>query len=136
MSKTQKIAVYGTLRKDQSNHRLIKDSKYLGSFETKPIFNMYSIGDGFPGIVLGGHTSVTMEVYEVDEATAAKVDSLEGYSELKKNNDFYDKKLIHTPYGEVSFYTYEANIEGLRVIKSGDWNEYMSIDVPLKNLIY
>lgn len=136
MSKTQKIAVYGTLRKDQSNHRLLKNAKYLGEFESKPIFNMYSIGDSFPGITLGGHTSVTMEVYEVDEKTAAKVDSLEGYSALRENNDFYDKKLIHTPYGEVSFYTYEADTTNLNIIKSGDWAEYLATEVPLKSLVY
>ena len=127
------IAVYGTLRKGQGNHKLIKDSKYLGSFESKPIFNMYSVNDAFPALRLGGITSVLFEVYEVDFNTLKKVDGLEGYVKDGKNN-LYDRKCMYTPYGEAYFYTYEAIPTGLKKITSGNWVEYLELQ-PVSQLM-
>jgi len=113
------IAVYGSLLSDLHNNIILKNSKCLGTFKTEPIFSLYSLG-GFPGLKENGNTSVTMEVYEVDEITAARVDRLEGYTPNQKAT-FYDKIPIDTPYGEASVYIYVDKLPEERLVKSGDW---------------
>lgn len=119
----QLISVYGTLRKGGYNHRIIEKAKYIGSFESKPIFTMYSINDAFPALKLGGNNSIVIEVYEIDNTTLKKVDGLEGYNPQGKTN-LYDRKKIFTPYGESYIYIYEGNIGNSKVIESGDWEDY------------
>lgn len=118
-----KIAVYGSLREGLHNHYLIEDSKFLGAFNSEPIFNLYTLG-GFPGLKTEGNTSVVMEVYEVDDKTASRVDQLEGYNPNRKDNTFYDKIQIDTPFGEAGLYIYVDYISEDRLVKSGDWKEY------------
>lgn len=116
------IAVYGSLLSGMSNHRLLETSKLLGTFQTKPEFSLYSLG-GFPGLKTNGNTSVRMEVYEVTEEIAKRVDSLEGYT-TGGNNTFYDKIPIETPYGKASVYIYVNDIPKERIVKSGDWKAF------------
>jgi gamma-glutamylcyclotransferase (GGCT)/AIG2-like uncharacterized protein YtfP len=116
------IAVYGSLRKEMGNDDLLSTSEYLGDFETKPEFSLYSLGF-YPGLKTGGKTSVTMEVYEVDEKTAERVDRLERYTP-GGNNTFYDKIPIETPYGEASVYIYVNDIPKEKLVESGDWKAF------------
>ena len=120
--KRKLIAVYGSLRAVMGNDHLLTNSKYLGDFQTKPEFSLYSLG-GYPGLKKRGNTSVTMEVYEVDEKTAERVDRLEGYTP-GKNNTFYDKISIDTPYGESDVYIYVSDISEERLVESGDWRAF------------
>lgn len=117
--KKKLIAVYGSLRKGFHNHYIIENANFLGEFKTEPIYSLYGLG-GFPGLKEKGTTSVTMEVYEVNETEASRVDMLEGYEE-GRNNTFYDKKTINTPYGEASTYIYVPNVNENRLVESGDW---------------
>ncbi len=120
-----KVAVYGSLRKGLGNHNyFLKNAKYLGEFKTEPIYSLYSLG-GYPGLKENGSTSVTMEVYEVNEQEAEAIDRLEGYSSNRQST-FYDKEIINTPYGEAGVYIYVNSIPENRLVKSGDWKEYMS----------
>lgn len=116
------IAVYGSLRSDMSNYHLLSTSEYLGDFQTKPEFSLYSLGF-YPGLKTGGNTSVTMEVYAVDDTVAERVDRLEGYTP-GGNNTFYDKIPIETPYGEASVYIYVNDIPQERLVESGDWKAF------------
>ena len=116
------ISVYGSLRKNMGNDHLLSTSNYLGDFQTKPEFSLYSLGY-YPGLKTGGNTSVTMEVYEVDEKTAERVDRLEGYTPGEKAT-FYDKIPIETPYGEASVYIYVNDIPQERLVESGDWKAF------------
>ena len=116
------IAVYGSLRKEMSNDHLLSTSEYLGEFQTKPEFSLYSLGY-YPGLKTSGNTSVTMEVYAVDDIVAARVDRLEGYTP-GGNNTFYDKISIETPYGEASVYVYVNDIPQDRLVESGDWKVF------------
>jgi len=88
-SKRYRIAVYGTLKYGRSNHSLVKDSDFIGYGETTAKRRLCI--DGLPYLIQGeagkGH-HVELEVYEVDAATLAKVDSLEGHP------DFYHRRLI------------------------------------------
>ena len=116
------ISVYGSLRKGMGNDHLLSTSEYLGEFQTKPEFSLYSLGF-YPGLKTGGTTSVTMEVYSVDDTVAERVDRLEGYSP-GGNNTFYDKIPIETPYGEASVYIYVNDIPQERLVESGDWKQF------------
>ena len=127
------VAVYGTLRKEGNNNKVIKDGKYIGSFESKPIFDMYSVSNAFPALVLGGYTSVIMEVFEVNDKTLKAIDQLEGYRKNNKETSMYDRKSIYTPYGEAYFYVYNQSTSGMTKIKSGDWIDYITT-LPVKKL--
>lgn len=120
--KTRLVSVYGSLRKGMGNHRLLENSTFVGTFRTDPVYSLYSLG-GFPGLKENGNTSVVMEVYEVDDDTNERLDSLEGYSE-DGNNTFYDKVTIQTPWGESGLYIYVPNVSRDRLVESGDWKEY------------
>lgn len=122
MNKTL-VAVYGSLRKGLGNHRLLKDSEYLGDFKSEPVFNLHSLG-GFPGLKEGGETSVVMEVYSVTDEVAKNVDSLEGYTPGQKAT-FYDKIPIETPWGTAGVYTYVRALDSDSIVESGDWKEYL-----------
>mgnify|MGYP003479494586 CR=1 FL=1 len=116
------IAVYGSLLSGLHNNYILNNAKLLGEFQTKPEFSLYSLGY-YPGLKTGGTTSVTMEVYAVDDTVAARVDRLEGYTP-GGNNTFYDKISIETPYGEASVYIYVNDIPQDRLVESGDWKAF------------
>lgn len=122
MDKKILVAVYGSLRQGLHNHRLLESSNYLGDFNTEPIYSLYSLGS-FPGLKENGNTSIVMEVYEVTEAVARNVDSLEGYTP-GGNNTFYDKISIETPWGTASVYTYVNELPQSSLVESGDWKEF------------
>lgn len=126
MKKTNKIliSVYGSLRKELGNHEYhLGKANYLGTFNTEPVYNLHSLG-GFPGLKEKGNTSVVMEVYEVNEIEAYNIDRLEGYRPGSKNNTFYDKKDIETPWGTASVYIYVSELPKSSIVESGDWKEY------------
>jgi gamma-glutamylcyclotransferase (GGCT)/AIG2-like uncharacterized protein YtfP len=130
-----RIAVYGSLRKGMYNHDLLKDAKYIGKYFTKPAYNMYAISS-YPGIKLGGGTSVTMEVYEVDDATLDAVNALEGYTPGSKGNDFYNRLSVNTPYGIAYTYIYIPAIRSNHEkVISGDWVQFITEEVAFKNLL-
>lgn len=118
-----KIAVYGTLKEGHSNHRVIKGAKYLGEFTTKPEYRMYSFG-GFPAITLTGDTPIRCEIYDVeDEDMLNGIFNLEGYRGEGNDRNFYDLKIIDTPYGRAGiFYIKDIFKYGYKTqIKSGIW---------------
>jgi len=39
------VAVYGSLRQNMGNHRLLENANYLGEFKTEPVFSLYSLED-------------------------------------------------------------------------------------------
>lgn len=122
-----KVAVYGSLRKGLGNHNYyLKNSTLIGTFQSNPDYTLYSLG-AFPGIKNGGHTSVTMELYEVDDRTLNNLDVLEGVG-----YDFYLKEKINTPFGEAIIYIYNEPIDGKKIVEHGDWKEYLVQQSRLK----
>lgn len=120
-----RVAVYGSLRKGLRNYEYhLGQSNYLGQFKTEAIYNLHSLG-GFPGLKENGNTSVVMEVYEVTEEEARRIDGLEGYTPGEKAY-FYDKKEIETPWGTASVYTYVNELPKSSIVESGDWKEFKS----------
>lgn len=80
---TTTLFVYGTLRKEQGNHRLLKSSKFIGNAKTKFRYALY--GSGVPFLSRTGAVSqVTGEVYSIDTATLERLDELEGHPDAYK----------------------------------------------------
>lgn len=79
--------VYGTLKKDYCNHRLLGMSKFVGKGEIRG-FKLYDIGE-FPAIKesFNGNDVVEGELYHVDEKTLAALDCLEGEGYLYKRRE-------------------------------------------------
>ncbi|MDY0002075.1 MAG: gamma-glutamylcyclotransferase family protein [Polyangia bacterium] len=113
---TTRVFVYGTLRRDEPNHRLLASATFVGEASTEPSFELVSLGP-FPAMVAGGWTSVTGEVYEVDPKTLAALDRLEGAP------SFYHRHSVRLEDGTVA-QTYllpTDQARGLPRIPSGDW---------------
>lgn len=121
------IAVYGTLKKGFSNHRVMGESKLLGKIRTEPIFTMYSLG-GFPALTKDGNTKVSAEVYEVNcENTLNRIYRLEGYTGKRDSPDnWYDTLALDTPFGEAEIFYFKnkSELDYLgedRIIQDGEW---------------
>lgn len=111
------LAVYGTLKKGFPNHRVIQNCKFIGEYETLPIFTMYSLGP-YPAVVHHGNTSITIEIYKIEsEEIAKKLDRLEGYPTL------YIKEIISTEVGDLIIYLFNQPICNYKVITSGKWTK-------------
>ena len=116
------VFVYGTLRRGGAgamlerfpNARFIADAKVSGS--------LYDLG-AYPGLLLNeSNSTVTGEVYEVDDKTLNELDDFEASTN-------YWRKQVEILLGAQSRmgWTYEPNPEfhSLRtLITSGDWIEY------------
>lgn len=123
------IAVYGTLRKGQSNHYNIKGAKHLGTFQSEPDFIMRAIGGlSYPGIKRKGHTSVTFEVYEINNKDMLEaVDSLEGFVSDGYQHNHYNRFDIETPWGKAIAYEYNRKFSTRHeLIDNGDWVDFHS----------
>lgn len=125
-SKTHQVAVYGTLREGFGNHYLLRDAKRLGDFKTEPdVYKMLSFG-GFPALTVAGDESVppvVCEVYEVDDATLANLDRLEGHP------GWYQRHEIDSPFGSVWIYVMPrtSTSRSYPAVESGDWAEYRNL---------
>ena len=75
------LFVYGTLRKGQANHGLLKDALFLGNAKTQDKYGLYVLPHGVPYATYNGSqlVAVSGEVYIVDEVTLEAVDRFEGH---------------------------------------------------------
>lgn len=118
MSKKHLVAVYGSLRQGFGNHRLLEGSDFLGTEVTQPEWKMFNLG-AFPAVCGGGDTPLTLELYEVDDATFESLDILEGHP------DFYCRRKIATSQGNAWMYTIESMRDDRHTtrVMSGDWSD-------------
>jgi len=113
--KTTRIFTYGTLMTGQPNHRLLARAKRIGTARTQPVFDLVDLGP-FPGMVTGGSTAVTGEVYAVDRETLAALDRLEGHPR------FYQRRTIRLANGQwIAAYIYPQRPPGCPLVPGGDW---------------
>lgn len=111
------VAVYGSLRNGMGNHRLLKDSEYVGTFTTDNKWQMHSLG-GFPAII-AGQDSVVVELYRVNQDTFRSLDRLEGFP------DFYNRKKIDVDgYTAWIYYMQEDSKYLGELVEQGDWVKY------------
>jgi gamma-glutamylcyclotransferase (GGCT)/AIG2-like uncharacterized protein YtfP len=115
-------AVYGTLRVGFGNNRLLNNEHctYLGTEITAPKFHMVSLG-GFPGVILNGKQSITIEVFRVNSKDVEqRLDWLEGYP------SFYQKTVIDTQWGKTNMYILNDSYLKNKQVESGDWAKYIN----------
>ena len=114
------IATYGSLRKSHGNWRYILNCDPIKTEVVEIPFRMISLGS-FPGLIPSDELNkITIELYNVDPKTYARVEMLEGWP------SFYQKALIPTSMGEVEVYVLESPRyqSGYDSVESGDWNEF------------
>jgi gamma-glutamylaminecyclotransferase len=113
-----KVFVYGSLMSGQGNHRLLASARFVRAAHTEAAFTLVSLG-AFPAMIAGGATSVRGELYEVDDATLAALDQLEGHPR------FYRRELVSLRDDDRAFAYVLASGSDRRhdVIDSGDWRE-------------
>lgn len=99
-----KVFVYGSLKKGCYNHRLMKNSEFIGNGTVDNML-LYSLG-AFPAIIPAKENeksfAVKGEVYEVNAETLKMLDKLEG------NGHFYTRELrtINTSIGPLEAWVY------------------------------
>ncbi len=119
---TQRIFVYGTLKRGCHNHGYLAGQRFLGEARTAPGFRLFDLG-GYPGIVVwpDDTAGVTGEIWEVDAPALAALDELEGLA-----IGIYRREAIPllSPYADqgIQAYTYAHAITGRREVGS-TWTE-------------
>jgi gamma-glutamylaminecyclotransferase len=75
---SERIFVYGTLKRGLSNHRYLAGQRFVGEARTEPVYRMVDCG-GYPGMfpVEKDGVSVRGEVWEVDDQCRRQLDVLE-----------------------------------------------------------
>jgi gamma-glutamylcyclotransferase (GGCT)/AIG2-like uncharacterized protein YtfP len=114
-----KVFVYGSLLSGESNHRQLRGARMLTVRRTEPRYTLVSLGP-YPALLLGGTTSVTGEVYDVDDELLRALDRFEGAPSL------YRRGRIHLLGGESveGYVLARPRAKRYEVIASGDWREH------------
>lgn len=116
------LFVYGTLKKGQNAHDLLRTSKYYGTAYTAPKYKLYSCGL-FPAMKedqLGN--SIFGEIYGIDEITKRRLDIYEGADEGFYNFKKVDlQKIILETYDKlpdsaIYSYIFSGNVEKFKEI--------------------
>ncbi|MGF1681979.1 gamma-glutamylcyclotransferase family protein [Photobacterium minamisatsumaniensis] len=111
----EKVFVYGTLRKGESNHHLLVRETYIGRCQVNNGYRLYNLGD-YPAIISAEPSlPITGEVYEVSDDVMAELDRLEECPVL------YLRALVKTEFGQAWIYIYTRPVERFPVINHGDW---------------
>jgi gamma-glutamylcyclotransferase (GGCT)/AIG2-like uncharacterized protein YtfP len=132
------VFVYGTLRKNEHNHYLLKEATCITEQAwTRGV--MYATICYYPVLTNLQERTVYGELYEVNETQLDRLDQLEGYKE-NGNNNLYNrvKQTIHTDKGEYEAYVYVMDRRDPQFfqerIESADWKVYQLIKKP--NFLY
>lgn len=113
-----RVFVYGTLRAGELNESWLGNARHCGSAVTQPQFTLVDAGV-YPAALDYGCTPIVGDLYEVDAAIFADLDTLEGYPV------FYTRRLITTSAGAAWIYLWAATRNRVwPVIDSGDWPRY------------
>jgi len=75
------LFVYGTLKRGQRNHLLMREARFLGEAVTAPEYTLLDLGL-FPGMIPGGTAAVHGELYEGGPELLARLDRHEGVPRL------------------------------------------------------
>jgi gamma-glutamylaminecyclotransferase len=115
------LFVYGTLMVGEPNHRYLAAAKLVGRAMTVPGFELLDLGH-FPAMVPARDAAcVWGEIFEVDAATLARCDKLEGHP------NFYRRTPIALSVGRqrrAETYLFVRRQANDLVIGEGDWRAY------------
>lgn len=114
---TTRVFVYGTLMRGGRYHALMAGAELVGEAFSAPGYRLYDLGP-YPAMREEGEGEVIGEIYDVDDATLAELDRLEGHP------DYYRRARVRLADGsEVTSYLFvdERELVGAKVVASGDW---------------
>lgn len=114
------VAVYGTLKRGESNHSLLAQSSFVGC-DCLIDFAVYALGP-YPGIKPEPEAVVYVELFQVDQETLALLDQLEDYDPLSPDTSLYRRALIPTRFGEAYIYIYQGELSEQKRVMSGWWS--------------
>ncbi|MBL4834575.1 MAG: gamma-glutamylcyclotransferase [Pseudomonas sp.] len=114
-----RVAVYGTLKRGMSNHDLLQASSFLGE-DTLTNVTLYDLGL-FPAAKFEASHGITVELFEIDDATLTCLDRLEGYRPHAPEQSFYHRHRIDTRHGDAWVYIYCGGVEFWDPIRKGAW---------------
>lgn len=79
---TQRLFVYGSLKRGYALHDYLSAQKFLGTAVTKPLYRLYDCGS-YPGMVhvAANGLAVTGEVYQISDRVRTVLDEVEGVNE-------------------------------------------------------
>ena len=113
---TQRLLVYGLLRKGLSLDGLMRGAVSLGMRHV-PNFDLYNLGP-YPGAVPGEGVLVT-ELYQMPaNCSWAALDEAEGVSE---DPPLYRRVVVNLDDGPAQLYVYARSVGEATKIASGDW---------------
>lgn len=125
MNEVRKILVfvYGTLRKHERNHWLLKDSSPV-SMQCWTHGKLYDTELGYPALVEDSER-VYGELYEVTEETLEKLDILEGFTGTDGPN-YYKRIVQQVNMGDLRtdalmYVMQPSEVSHMRLISMGDW---------------
>ncbi|MED4228610.1 gamma-glutamylcyclotransferase [Neobacillus cucumis] len=123
------VFVYGTLRKNESNHFLLKEATLIAR-QVWTNGRLFDTGLGYPAMKESMNDIVYGELYLVSEEQLLRLDELEDYRPNDRNSLYNRKKqVVFYDTGKIEAYLYfiaKHNENMLRIpISSGDWKLYL-----------
>ncbi|WRP04834.1 gamma-glutamylcyclotransferase [Rossellomorea aquimaris] len=131
------VFVYGTLRKHESNHFLLKEA-ILVREQAWVEGVLYDTKRGYPAIKEGNGTTYG-ELYKIDSSLLSPLDELEDFIEEREDNLYLRKrKLVHTDNGPQEAFVYYSENEELfqEEILSGDWKVHRFLNEKPDRILY
>jgi gamma-glutamylaminecyclotransferase len=113
-----KLFVYGTLRRGERAHGLLRGARLLAKASTPARFTLVEMAGGYPALVHGGCSAVRGEIYGIDESLLRELDPYEDVPEL------YLRVRMNIAGHDCWVYVLRPeHARGLPVIASGDWKQ-------------
>jgi len=113
---TKIIGVYGTLRKNERAHYLLKEARYIKTITVSCPFILMDTCWGFPTLTPSNSPhNITLELYEISINLEKQLDRYEGFPEL------YNKVYSTIDNNTVMLYVMNKIHANFKIIESGDW---------------
>lgn len=130
------VFVYGTLRKHERNHDLLKDARLI-SEQAWTEGELFDTGKGYPMMKPSQGQKVYGEIYEVSNVQLSSLDILEDF-QVGRNNNLYDRVIqtIHTDVGSFQAYVYISEKVDDDSIPYGDWKVYQLTKAKPETVYY